>query len=128
MIESQNIEELIKELEAKMPKPKLNMNHVKIREEINLLNSLARDPKRMYDVEAESVEEQFSTMQVTDTERKIRPAIPTSLRALNVKFPTLKEDAKITIKRDNNLKIKAGGYNFDKVYSDLAEYSNLGLI
>ena len=44
-----------------------------------------------------------------------------------IKYPRLLEDAKITIKRDFSSKVRAGGYNYDKAYSDLSAYSKLGL-
>ncbi len=127
MQEEKNIDELIKELDVKMSKQKLNMNLVKVREEINNLNQLiwTKDPKRIYNLES-GFEEQFNTMQIELIEKKPMMNIP--LRAMNVKMPILREDARVTIKRDNNLRIIAGGYNFDKAYADLSQYSKLGLI
>jgi hypothetical protein len=110
-----------------MSKQKLNMNLVKVREEINNLNQLiwTKDPKRIYNIES-GFEEQFNTMQIDLNEKK--PVMNMPFRAMNLKLPILREDARITIKKDKNLKIKAGGYNLDRTYSDLSSYAKLGLI
>jgi hypothetical protein len=110
-----------------MSKQKLNMNLVKVREEINNLNQLiwTKDPKRIYNMES-GFEEQFNTMQIDLHEKKLVMNMP--FRAMNVKLPVFREDARITIKKDQNLKIKAGGYNIDRTYSDLSSYAKLGLI
>ena len=57
-----------------------------------------------------------------------KPVMNMPFRAMNLKLPILREDARITIKKDKNLKIKAGGYNLDRTYSDLSSYAKLGLI
>ncbi len=100
-----------------------------MKDEINFLIGLARDPKRMYDVD-EALDDQFSTMQVDNEKTKINKpgGVPLIYKSMNVRLPVLKEDARITIKRDDNLMIRAGGYCFEKAYSDLGNYSRIGLI
>lgn len=129
-MESNNIDDLVKELESKMPKGKLNINLVKMKEEINSLIILSKDPRKMYDADL-NYDEQFNTMQIDNS----KPRLTTSSRAsiagikpINIKFPILKEDARITIKRDKNLIIKAGGYDHEKALNELSAYSTYGLI
>ena len=114
-----------------MSKPKLNINLVKIREEINNLNELiwTKDPKRIYNIEAAGFEDHFNSMQIDMTEKtKNIPTMNFPIKALNVKYPVLREDARVVIKRDNNLMIRAGGYNLEKTYKDLSQYAKIGLI
>ena len=91
-----------------MSKQKLNMNLVKVREEINNLNQLiwTKDPKRIYNIES-GFEEQFNTMQIDLNEKK--PVMNMPFRAMNLKLPILREDARITIKRTKILKSKQVG-------------------
>ncbi len=132
MVENRNIEEIVKELEAKMSKAKLNINLVKMKDELNELIILAKDPKRMYDTEVDinmgmgigiGIEEQL-----IETEKN-RPKINLStLKPIGIKLPNLKEDARIMIKKDTALMIKAGGYSYSKAYDDLSRYAEIGFI
>lgn len=82
----------------------------------------AKDPKRIYSIE-EVFEENLMNVEPEKQSPKYNPN-----KYQNIKYPLLREDAKITIKRDKNLMIKAGGYSLDKAYFDLSSYANIGLI
>ena len=83
----------------------------------------AKDPKRIYSIEEAFEENQMNVEADKPTSPKYNPN-----KYQNIKYPILREDAKITIKRDKNLMIKAGGYSMNKAYLDLSSYANMGLI
>ena len=70
VIEIKNIDDLIKEFQSKMSSENLVLNKTLRNDEINALNRLARDPRRMYEEET-IFDEQFKLMQVDEEKSKI---------------------------------------------------------
>jgi hypothetical protein len=102
---------------------RLDYSIVKRNQELKELETLKneRDPSRIYNSKIEYIDKP-KDVQITKAGNTL-----ISNREYNRKLPQLVENATVTIIKDNELLYKAGGYNFKKVYSDLAKYARLGL-
>jgi hypothetical protein len=80
-----------------------------------------RDPSRVYNSKVEFIEK---TKDIPLPRAGLTLVHPINY---NRKLPTLSLDSVITIKKDEDLLLRAGGYNSGKIYSDLQRYAKLGL-
>ncbi len=127
VLENKSIEDLVKEFEYKMPKHQLNMNQVKLEDENNFLKQqvFSKDPKKIYSMVDESEIETKLDLVTVEPSLKVPTGLP-KVRQI-IKYPVLKEDAKVTFKKDPQLKLRAGGYNSQFINLDLYAYAKMGL-
>ena len=114
----------MRELSSKIELSKLTLNFVQRGEDINALDRLRtqKDPTRIYNSKIQAGDD---NMQV---EQELKKISQNNLQQKHhyVKLPVLIEDAKVTIIRDRSLLMRAGGYDYNRLYRDLAKYSKFG--
>ena len=107
-----------------MTSNKLDWSRVKRSEELKKLENIKndKDPIRIYNSKIEYVGKVQANVAIPKIGMSLIPNMN-----YNRKLPQLVDNAIVTILRDRNLLIKAGGYNSNKIYSDLSNFSKLGL-
>ena len=112
-------------------KEELNMNLIKRERELNNLNRMKKikDPNNIYNSKFDLTNDNDvadNLMEVEEEEAVINLEIRNNVN--NYRLPVYNENGNIVLIRDLNKKIKAGGYDTEKVYESYATYAKGGLI
>ncbi len=130
LIEKYYDKEISDTFKGDQTKEELNINLIKRTEELNTLNRMKRikDPKNLYNSKIDFInenEESNPIIEIKDKEMVIEPEIKTNVS--NYRLPIYHENAPIILNRNFEKKVKAGGYDKEKVFESYAIYAKGGL-
>ena len=130
LIEKYYDKEISDTFKGDQTKEELNINLIKRTEELNTLNRMKRikDPNNLYNSKIDFInenEESNPIIEIKDKEMVVEPEIKTNVR--NYRLPIYHENAPIILNRNFKKKVKAGGYDQEKVFESYAIYAKGGL-
>jgi hypothetical protein len=125
-LDAENVELYLQDFQKKISINKLNTNSIKRGEELNTLDELKnkRDPNKLYKTQFAKEDEPMQPDLGGMKGQNLQPLRTTQY----LKPPVLLEDAKVTLQRDKELLLKAGGYSQESLYKELSSYAKFGLL